>query len=364
MRNYIVLNGKRSTLINGLLISTLPPVSKPLLRTQTDVIDGRDGDIITPLGYAAYDKEFEIGLYGEYDIDAVISYFASSGTVTFSNEPTKYYHFQIIDQIDFEKLIRYRTAKVKMHVQPFKYSTIETAISHHTTRALSIPKQTITKNGITVSAENNVISINGNAAYTTDIYLPINSLTITPGDRVLSAAANGTGANAVSVRLIKDNAANNNTFGGTSVTLANNNTVTIGDILTDTAFFNSVYLHIASGQNVNCSLDLNITDRITSTFPVFNSGNCDAKPKLTIYGTDTVNLSVNGVALFVVELGDNDHITIDAAAQEAYKDNTQFLKNRLVTGDYSKFNLKVGNNTISANGNVTNMVIEKYSRWY
>ena len=128
MRNYIILNGVNSNTITGLLISTLPPITKPKIRTQKEEIDGRDGDIVTKLGYSAYDKEFTIGLYGDFDINEVISYFNSEGTVVFSNEDDKYYNYQILEQIDFEKLIRFKTAKVRMHVQPFKYPTEEEQI--------------------------------------------------------------------------------------------------------------------------------------------------------------------------------------------------------------------------------------------
>ncbi len=127
MRDYIILNGQKSTEIKGLLIQSLPPITKPLLRTQIEEIDGKDGDIVTPLGYAAYDKPVTIGLYGDFDIDEIITYFNSSGVVTFSNEADKYYNYQIIQQIDFEKLIRFKTATVTFHVQPFKYSLAETA---------------------------------------------------------------------------------------------------------------------------------------------------------------------------------------------------------------------------------------------
>lgn len=51
--NYIILNGVKSNAINGLLIQTLPPISKPLMQTQ---IDGRDVDIVTPQGYSAYEN--------------------------------------------------------------------------------------------------------------------------------------------------------------------------------------------------------------------------------------------------------------------------------------------------------------------
>lgn len=122
MRNYLILNGVSSDTIQGLLIQSLPPITKPKMRAEIEQIDGRDGDIITPLGYSAYDKEVLIGLYGDFDIDQIIQYFNSSGQVTFSNEDDKYYNYTILEQIDFERLLRYRTAKVKFHVQPFKYS--------------------------------------------------------------------------------------------------------------------------------------------------------------------------------------------------------------------------------------------------
>ena len=127
MRNTITLNGIESSTIPGLLIQSLPPISKPLMRTETEEIDGRDGDIITNLGFSAYDKQISVGLYGDFDINQVIAYFNSEGTVIFSNEPEQYYNYQIISQIDFERLVRYRTATINFHVQPFKYSTTEEA---------------------------------------------------------------------------------------------------------------------------------------------------------------------------------------------------------------------------------------------
>ena len=146
MRNYIILNGVNSNTITGLLISTLPPITKPKIRTQTEEIDGRDGDIVTTLGYSAYDKEIEIGLYGGFDINQVIAYFNTEGTVVFSNENDKYYNYQIIDQIDYEKLIRFKKAKVKMHVQPFKYPLEETPVD--------ITIETVSSEGETMSINN------------------------------------------------------------------------------------------------------------------------------------------------------------------------------------------------------------------
>lgn len=236
MRNYIILNGVNSNTLTGLLISKLPPITKPKQRTQTEEIDGRDGDIVTTLGYGAYDKSIDIGLYGDFDIEDIMTYFNSSGTVTFSNEEDKYYNYQIVDQIDFDRLIRFRTAKVKMHVQPFKYSSVE-----------------------------------GTRTY-----------------------------------------------------------------------------NITSEEEITIN----------------NSGNYVSKPVISITGSGTINLSVNGYEVLVIELGeDATTITIDTANMEAYNQNTSELMNRSVTGDYDNLYLNAGSNTISWTGTITQIQITNYSRW-
>ena len=237
MRNYIILNGQPSDTIKGLLIQELAPISKPQQRTQVETIDGRDGDIVTPLGFSAYDKKVSIGLYGQFNIDDVIEYFNSEGQVTFSNEPDKYYKYQIVEQIDFERLIRFRTATVTFHVQPFKYST----------------------------------------------------------DQSLKEFTPSTGVTSLSI---------------------------------------------------------------------VNTGNVFSKPKVTIYGTGTVNLSLNDVEILVIDLGDTaNNITIDAEELEAYTGTTATLANRSVDGDYDNLKLKVGTNVLSWTGSVTKVTIDNYSRW-
>lgn len=237
MRNYIILNDRSSEEIPGLLIQELPPISKPLLRNQIEEIDGRDGDIVMPLGYAAYDKDVSIGLYGKFDVDDVIEYFNSEGKVVFSNEPDKYYKYQILNQIDLERLVRFRTATVTFHVQPFKYALDEKA----------------------------------------------------------------------------------KTF------------------------------EIEAG---------------TSSVSISNNGNIYSRPAITLYGTGTVNLSLNDHQLFVINFGDTaNYLTIDAALLEAYKGTTDTLMNRSVDGDYDNLKLKIGTNTISWSGTLDKIVIENYSRW-
>lgn len=125
MNNYIILNKRNSRNIKGLLIQKLAPITKAKIRTNIEEIDGKNGDEIIKLGYASYDKEILIGLSYEYDIDEIINFFNSEGEVVFSNEPDKIYNYSIIDQIDFEKLLNFKIAKVRLHIQPFKYSLLE-----------------------------------------------------------------------------------------------------------------------------------------------------------------------------------------------------------------------------------------------
>ena len=113
--------GINSDSIPGLIICELPPITKPKMRTTITKIDGRDGDIIEELGYESYTKNIKIGLARNYDINQVIKYFTGSGELVMSNEDDKVYKCKIIDKVDYEKLLRFKTATVKFYTQPYKY---------------------------------------------------------------------------------------------------------------------------------------------------------------------------------------------------------------------------------------------------
>ena len=359
---YIILNGIKSNAINGLLIRSLPPITKPKIRTQIEEIDGRDGDIVTPLGYSAYDKSFDIGLYGEYDIDEVIAFFDSQGTVTFSNEDDKYYNYQIIDQIDFEKLLRFKTATVTMHVQPFKYSLVSKKNSFtFPIQLLNFKDYTKTTNGITVTVKDGTITVKGTSTQATEFYVPIHPVRLALGEYTLNAFSSGISPDRCSIRLIHDSPTNINSFGGTDVMLRNNETVNISARLPEAKTYNYIYFYITNEVTMDFKLDLLLKNDASQDLAIRNNGNIVAKPKMTIYGAGTMNVKLNGTQVFGIELGNEENITIDVAGMNAYKDG--ILKNRLVTGDYDEFILNVGKNTINITGEVKKIDFVDFSRW-
>lgn len=129
---YFIWNNIDSRNVKGLIVCGLPPITKPRMRTQVLTLDGRDGSIITNLGFEAYQKKVKIGLTRGYDIDTIIAWLNGVGQVTFSNESEKYFNAQIVQSIDFEKLLRFKTAEITFEVQPFKYSTVERQKTYNT----------------------------------------------------------------------------------------------------------------------------------------------------------------------------------------------------------------------------------------
>ena len=197
--NTITLNGVSSNTITGLLIQNLPPISKPRLRTQIEEIDGRDGDEVTVLGYAAYDKTVKIGLRGNFDINAVISFFASSGDVVFSNELEMFYRYAIYDQIDYSRLLRFREAEVKFHVQPFKLALDEvipeeTVITTQTQIEVVNSGNALGKPIVSLTGSGDVLLfLNGNQAFT--IAFGAEETTITINTAEMEAKEGGVSAN-------------------------------------------------------------------------------------------------------------------------------------------------------------------------
>lgn len=228
----IIWKGISSETINGLIICELPPITKPKLKTSITKVDGRDGDIVEELGYESYTKIISIGLAHNFNIDEVIKYFTGSGELIMSNEPNKVYNSQIIDKVDYQKLLRFKKATVGFYTQPYKY-------------------------------------------------------------------------------------------------LKNEQTITL-DITSETSI------------NIN------------------NQGLEIAKPIIKLTGSGTVEISINGIAIFRYIFPDTEPtVTIDSLEEEAYTD-TKYM-NRYMYGKFPTLNS--GNNTISWSGTLTKIEVQPKSRW-
>lgn len=347
MINHIIINGKDSRDVDGLLVQSLPAISKPLIRTEIEEIDGVDGDRVTKLGYSAYDKTAVIGLHGKYNVDDVISFFDSEGEVIFSNEPDKRYRFQIVEQIDFERLGRFKTAEVVFHVQPFKYDAVKHATEFNSERFV-IPDTRIVSGGVTLTAVNNVVTITGTATRDQQLYLPIEDVVVNAGSYTLESW-DGNAQACVCYNSPSDAMAG--TFN-----LGENQTVT----LSETKTYNYVWLILPKGA-VDITTSFTIINNAVTSIEFRNRGNVFSKPTVTVYGSGDVTLSLNGSRIFSIALGNFEYITIDVEKMNAYK-GTQ-LMNRYVSGDYDLLHAQVGINVLTWTGNVTHMDIFNYSRW-
>lgn len=355
MISYIELNGEKSTNVKGLIIQSLPPITKPKMRTSKEEIDGRDGDIVTKLGYAAYDKEVSIGLHGDFDVDDAIAFLDSEGEVVFSNEPDKYYRYQILDQIDFERLVRFRTAKVKMHVQPFKHDAVDRTFDI-VNQFLHIEDSTASKFGITATSSDGSIRVAGNATSDVDIEVPVESMLLS-GSYTLTASASGSAAGCA-LRLIDGSPSKS--FGGSYMELKSNGDSTMTATADSNAEYDALWLDIRAGTSVDFTLSVTMASNSFSEISLTNRGNVVSRPTVTVYGSGNVELAINAVTVLSFSI-DDGYITIDAEEMNAYHGDA--LMNRHVTGDYADLRLDVGENVISWRGDVTGIRVEDFSRW-
>ena len=373
--NYIVLNGMKSTLIKGLLISELPPITKPLIRTKTEEIDGRDGDIVTKLGYAAYDKKMTIGLYGDYDIDEVIEYFNSSGEVLFSNEPDKIYRYQINNAIDFERLLRFRTATVVFHVQPFKYSALNDSVFYsknmliynaHSWTVEDVSIDVAKQGAITVDGETDMgITVK---MFDTDKITLKAGVTYTFEVDIVSGASSSVG-----IAIAKDVDGVLTRLGDQIFWLGND--VSFSYTPEEDETYDKIEITVSFMYNGTTVFKPKLTSSETvSSIVIPNRGNVVARPTIKITGTGAATLQMNnGFTVGISEIalsGESwqiPEITLDVESMNAttlgQMDET-VMRNRDITGDIRNLEVPVGINTLHFTGTgIETIEIERGARW-
>lgn len=153
-------------------VESLPPPVKPPKRYNTKEYDGSSITRFDILGYKAYTKPVKIWFPDKNIQNAVLEvmdWLDGEGNLILSNEPDKYYKAIILDQIDYEKAIRYNMATVNFVVQPFKYAlgeedtTSRVVINQGNINCL--PLMTITGSGVVNVLVNGIkactVNING-----------------------------------------------------------------------------------------------------------------------------------------------------------------------------------------------------------
>ena len=376
--NKIIWKDIDSTSIKGLLISELPPITKPRMRVQETEVDGVDGSIIEELGYESYDKTIKIGLSYNYDIDEVIKYFSGEGNVVFSNEPDKYYKARIVEQIDYERLLRFKTATVTFRVQPFKYEYLETNY------------------GFTFN------DVGGTNFFKADAPKNANNVQLTYADRILTLKSTGTSGRYSAIYNFDTDFGDIIRF--SAILLDKNCHIRLQEYTPEykqVAFVSLVYtdgitpslieyrkkdvnnlirliiytdFETPTGERIarykDCILTINNEDMTFREYDEVaetvkdvtfdNKGNFISKPVIVIKGTGTIEIVINNFSIFTYTFPEGDSkVVIDSQKQDAYLGSV--LKNRNMSGEFPT--LEIGENIITWNGNVTGMKVNQKSRW-
>lgn len=93
---------------------------------------------------------------------------------------------------------------------------------------------------------------------------------------------------------------------------------------------------------------------------IYNDGNVNALPRVSISGTGNVNVLVNDTNVCTLVFGTTSRtLVLDSMTQDCTCDNA--LANRSMNGEFPVF--VPGDNTISCSGTVTSLEVEVRTRW-
>lgn len=110
-------------------------------------------------------------------------------------------------------------------------------------------------------------------------------------------------------------------------------------------------------QPFGYSLENSVITLTTSPSALINVATKDSKPLIKVYGTGTIDLTINSNVIHLTNVV--DYVSIDSELMDAYKDT--LLKNSDMYGDFPV--LVVGNSMIGWTGTVTKIEITPNWRW-
>lgn len=97
---------------------------------------------------------------------------------------------------------------------------------------------------------------------------------------------------------------------------------------------------------------------LTAPQAVYNPGTVYAQPKITVYGSGNITLTINGTAFPLTAV--DGYLTIDSESMEVYKDG-ESGNSKFSGADFPQ--LEVGQNAVGWTGNVGKIIIEPGWRW-
>ena len=121
--------------------------------------------------------------------------------------------------------------------------------------------------------------------------IPIEELDLRAGTYTLEATTEGTGESSVIMRVIDKIPSNDDSLGQRYLTLEDDGEASFTTTLLAFQRFNYIWMRIPQGSNVNFTLTVSVYDENFSSVEVFNRGNVFSKPKITIHGSGTINLT-------------------------------------------------------------------------
>lgn len=134
--NWIVFKGFNTQGI--FLIEEVPVVPSAELKQTLIEIDGRHGFLTDSQDvYQPIEISVELKLYNKSDIQKVRNIFRGSGDLILSNQKDRYYKATVINQIEFERVVRQNhsvmvTFKLQPHAYELKDNTITLTTSPYT----------------------------------------------------------------------------------------------------------------------------------------------------------------------------------------------------------------------------------------
>lgn len=168
MDAYFIFKNKSSK-DYGILIETMPEITKPQRREQEVTIPGRNGVLtINEDTYEPYTLSFTCSTRDISRVNDIVAWLDGSGDLTVSTEPDKVYKAKISNAIPISDVVYlYPSFLVQFKVFPFKYS--RNAIISHADDLVLTTATTIYNKGtvysqptITVYGTGNInLSING-----------------------------------------------------------------------------------------------------------------------------------------------------------------------------------------------------------